>query len=58
MTRLGDSYEDFQRGNGLNRPKTGFCLDCGLELSPNEHTYCLKCEHIYQEWQESLLNDE
>ena len=51
MNELGDSYDDFVRSNGV---KTGFCLECGVELSVDESVYCAKCEHIYQEWQESL----
>ena len=50
----GDNYSDFVRPDA---PKTGFCLECGLELPKDGSVYCVKCEHVYQEWQESI-NDE
>ena len=51
----GDNYDDFVRSDAL---KTGFCLQCGVELSKDESVYCAKCEHVYQEWQEEVRNDD
>jgi hypothetical protein len=53
----GNSYEDFVLKAPRNATKSGFCLECGVELPPNEGPYCVACEHVYQEWQESLREE-
>lgn len=49
----GDSYGDFIiKGKPSKALKTGFCVECGVEIPSDEGPYCVACDHVYQEVQE------